>query len=147
MGQSKKSNFSDYQKHSKEATLQELDEALEHLSNVGLPITMSALAEEMGKSRQALYANYIQEHLATHPLFTPQASQEDEPQDKLNAELELLKAQNEMLSAKLDNLLRKRKELLEENTQLHEKLNEISTKYRKLLGKYQEDMENKITHI
>lgn len=144
MSQNSKSNFEAYQKLSKKQTLEKIDCAIHDLHEKRLPINVSAIADEAGLSRQAMYASYIKDFLENHPLFPGKSSPEQDTIQSLEAKINQLTKQIERLEKQKEILAKGKKELKAENDKLHDRLSDLSRKYKLLLGKYQTDMEQKI---
>ena len=116
-----------------------IDEAIRSMRAQRITITLSTLAEEIGVSRRALYAEYVQSFLKNYPEFNPILT--SGPTLEMVSELE-----NNLLATKNDLKIEKKKnkELRQENTILKQKIAETEEKYEFLLGRYQVDVGNKI---
>lgn len=105
-------------------------------------ITITTLAEELGVSRRALYAEYVQSFLKNYREFNPDVSEELTAERVTELE-NALAACKGMLKRK-DNTI---KELRLENSILKQSLHESEERYKYVLGHYQEDVGNKIIHF
>lgn len=105
-------------------------------------ITITTLAEELGVSRQYLYAEYIQRFLKNYREFNQ--SLPDIPDIETISELEknLLAARSELKEEK-----KKTKALRLEIAVLKQQLQDANKQYEYLLGQYQVDVGNKIIHF
>lgn len=119
-----------------------IDEAIQTMRVQKTTITVTTLAEELGVSRRALYAEYVQAHLKNYREFNPNLS--EEPSSEVFLEL---KNTVSSLNGKIKEANRKNKELKLENSVLKEKLKEANERYEYLLGQYQVEVGNKIIHF
>ena len=119
-----------------------IEEAIQSMRAEKTTITITTLAEELGVSRQSLYAEYIQRFLKNYREFNQ--SLPDIPDIETISELEknLLAARSELKEEK-----KKTKALRLEITVLKQQLQDANKQYEYLLGQYQVDVGNKIIHF
>lgn len=119
-----------------------IEEAIQSMRAERTTITITTLAEELGVSRQSLYAEYIQRFLKNYREFNQ--SLPDIPDIETISELEknLLAARSELKEEK-----KKTKALRLEITVLKQQLQDANKQYEYLLGQYQVDVGNKIIHF
>ena len=119
-----------------------IEEAIQSMRAERTTITSTTLAEELGVSRQSLYAEYIQRFLKNYREFNQ--SLPDVPDIETISELEknLLAARSELKEEK-----KKTKALRLEITVLKQQLQDANKQYEYLLGQYQVDVGNKIIHF
>lgn len=119
-----------------------IDEAIRTMRADRSTITLSSLAEELGVSRRALYADYVQCFLKNYREFNPGVS--EEPSLEVVTEL---KNMISSLNNRIKEADRKNKALKLEISVLKNRLQESEEQYAYLLGRYQEDVGNKIIHL
>ena len=119
-----------------------IEEAIQSMRAERTSITITTLAEELGVSRQSLYAEFIQRFLKNYREFNQ--SLPDIPDIETISELEknLLAARSELKEEK-----KKTKALRLEITVLKQQLQDANKQYEYLLGQYQVDVGNKIIHF
>lgn len=119
-----------------------IEEAIQSMRAEKTTITITTLAEELGVSRQSLYAEYIQRFLKNYREFNQ--SLPDIPDIETISELEknLLVARSKLKEEK-----KKTKALRLEITVLKQQLQDANKQYEYLLGQYQVDVGNKIIHF
>lgn len=119
-----------------------IEEAIQSMRAERTTITITTLAEELGVSRQSLYAEYIQRFLKNYREFNQ--SLPDIPDIETISELEknLLAARSKLKEEK-----KKTKALRLEITVLKQQLQDANKQYEYLLGQYQVDVGNKIIHF
>ena len=119
-----------------------IEEAIQSMRAERTTITITTLAEELGVSRQSLYAEYIQRFLKNYREFNQ--SLPDIPDIETISELEknLLVARSKLKEEK-----KKTKALRLEITVLKQQLQDANKQYEYLLGQYQVDVGNKIIHF
>ena len=119
-----------------------IEEAIQSMRAERTTITITTLAEELGVSRQSLYAEYIQGFLKNYREFNQ--SLPDIPDIETISELEknLL-----VVRSKLKEEKKKTKALRLEITVLKQQLQDANKQYEYLLGQYQVNVGNKIIHF
>ncbi len=130
------------QEQQRQETRIRIDEAIQSMRKQKVTITITTLAEELGVSRQSLYAEYIQRFLKNYREFN--SSLFDIPTPEVFSELEnnLSESRNGLKAEK-----KKTKELKLEIAVLKQKLQEAEERYEYLLGQYQKDVGDKIIHF
>ena len=117
-----------------------IDEAIAHLREEKATITKRSLAEELGISERALYADYVMRHLRTYKEFNPQLDLVALDQK----EKEQLKKENVSLKQQNREFLLKFKEQDIEIKNMKEKYSDLEVRYEKVLGIYQDAFGSKI---
>ncbi len=119
-----------------------IEDAIQSLRAQKNTITITTLAEELGVSRQSLYAEYIQRILKTYREFNPSLPETPPPEVISDLEKTLSAVRSELKEEK-----KKTKALRLEITVLKQRLQEANEQYEYLLGQYQIDVGNKIIHL
>lgn len=119
-----------------------IDEAIQSMRAERTTITITTLAEELGVSRQSLYAEYIQRFLKTFREFNPSLPEIMPLEAISELEKNLSAARSELKEEK-----KKTKALQLEIAVLKQRLQDANEQYEYLLGKYQVDVGNKIIHF
>ena len=119
-----------------------IDEAIRTMRADRSTITLSSLADELGVSSRALYADYVQCFLKYYREFNPGVSEEPSPEVVTE-----LKNMISNLNNRIKEADRKNKALKLEISVLKNRLQESEEQYAYLLGRYQEEVGNKIIHF
>ena len=119
-----------------------IEEAIQSMRAEKTTITITTLAEELGVSRQSLYAEYIQRFLKNYREFNQSLPDILDIETISELEKNLLAARSELKEEK-----KKTKALRLEITVLKQQLQDANKQYEYLLGQYQVDVGNKIIHF
>ena len=130
-------------KEQRETLVKRIDEAIHDMRANQITINKTTLAEELGITRRALYADYIKIALMRYPEFNPALSEKTETNENIQSllnEIASLKAENKKLSEK-NRVLRL------ECKAVKSELKDAKERYEHLLGKYQIEVGAKIVHF
>ena len=128
----------------REKRLAEIKEAIEGMRERHETINYSTLAEELGLTRQALYADYISDYLKINfKEFNPAWSQEVREKEAAIADA----AEYKKMKKQLTSEKTRSKTLAAENKSLKLQLAALEEEYERLLARYQEEVGQKIIHI
>ncbi len=130
-------------KEQRETLVKRIDEAIHDMRANQITINKTTLAEELGITRRALYADHIKIALMRYPEFNPALSEKTETNENIQSllnEIASLKAENKKLSEK-NRVLRL------ECKAVKSELKDAKERYEHLLGKYQIDVGAKIVHF
>lgn len=127
----------------REKMLTRIDDTIRDMRANKATINKTTLAEELGTTRRALYADYITKHLLSYPEFNP----------AINAPA-ITETNNQMLQNEIALLKEKNKDLVKKNKEwktkykaLQADLDKAKSDYAFLLGRYQKDVGGKITKL
>ena len=119
-----------------------IDEAIPFMRENKIPVTKKNLAEEIGVSERAMYADYIKAHLLLFAEFNPTLGK-----IASSCNEEGLRAQLTTIKAKNADLIRRLKEVEYEKKELQLKNDQLTQRYQRLLGVYQEHFGDQITYL
>lgn len=136
--------YTSFQEEQCKQMLKNIDDCISYMEKHNLRICMSALADEMGVSRQALYANYVKLHLKEYKYFNKDLARDDDICAEDITQIAHERDRYKDINANLKEQIRKIK------SELQQQKNEntiLQMKYQRLLGDYQQNVSSKVIQL